>query len=120
MSRPSPLEQSSVMATDEDSARLAGWGLQEGYSPFIPPPGMVAHGHFPSINDPIPMYNFGQFHTPEQNNIRPAQNINIAQQAPSHPYQNTYEQSRVQEPQSQFIHHFQGQHTRVWSLAVLK
>ena len=50
------------MASEDDPSRLAGWGHQEGYSPYMPLPGMVAHGHFQSNNDPTPVYNFGQLH----------------------------------------------------------
>ena len=108
MHQPSPANQGIATDTEHDPRRLACLDSQEGYSPFVPLPGMVAHGHFPSNIDPIPVYNFGQFHTPQQYMQPQAQHSNVAQQAQSHPYQHTYEQPRFHEPQPQQAHHFQG------------
>ena len=94
------------MDTELDQSRLAGWEQREGYSPFMPPPGMVAHGQFTQTNDPIPVYDFGQFHTPNQHLQYPAQNTNTAQHAQSQPYQHTYEQPRFQEPKPQQVLQF--------------
>ena len=106
MSRSSQVSQGPTMDTELDQSRLAGWEQREGYSPFMPPPGMVAHGQFTQTNDPIPVYNFGQFHTPNQHLQYPAQNTNTAQHAQSQPYQHTYEQPRFHEPQPQQVLQF--------------
>ena len=66
MHRPSGANQALSTDAEHDSLRLAGWEQQGGYSPFVPLPGMVAHGQFSPTNDPNPVYNFGQFNTPCQ------------------------------------------------------
>ena len=108
MSRPTPAHHGAGTATEIDPSRLAGWETQEGYSPFVPPPGMVAHGQVSPTNDPIPVYNFGQFNTPQQLAQQHTHTYNTVQQAHSMPYEHTYQQQRFHEPQPQSSIHFSG------------
>ena len=108
MSRPIQAPQGVAWDPESDPMRLAGWDQQGGYSPYVPTPGMVAHGQFQSTNDPNSMHNFGAFHTPNHLAHQQQHQYNNSQQVPLHTSRHTQEQSRFQEPPMSVPQHFQG------------